>query len=106
MIERKFVSQRIKEFQIQEFVSSTLRNVGHSSTKMQKTPLGERIIIYASRPGLIVGRRGQSIKHLTNVLKKRFNLENPQIEINEVESPNLDANIIAERIADSLEKFL
>jgi small subunit ribosomal protein S3 len=105
MIERKFIAQKIKEFQIQEYISDNLKNVGHSRTKMLKTPLGEKIVIYASRPGLIVGRKGQNIKQLTKTLKKRFELENPQIEISEIENLNLDANIVAERIANSLEKF-
>jgi len=67
--------------------------------------MGEKVIIYASRPGLVVGREGQNIKRLTNLLKKKFKLENPQIEINEVEDISLDANIIAEKIASSLERF-
>src|SRR3990167_8180235 len=94
MIERKFVAQKIKEFQIQEYITESLENVGHSHTKMIKTPLGEKIVISASRPGLIVGRKGQNIKQLTKTLKRKFNLENPQIEISEVESPNLDAKIV------------
>ena len=105
MIERKFVAQKLKEFQIHEYIAQNLENVGHSHTKMVKTPLGEKIVIYASRPGLIVGRKGQNIKQLTKTLKKRFNLENPQIEISEVENPNLDANIVAEKIVSSLERF-
>jgi|TARA_Y100000310_G_scaffold345671_1_gene468059 small subunit ribosomal protein S3 len=105
MIERKFIAQKIKEYQIQEYISSNLKNVGHSHTKMVKTPLGEKIVLYASRPGLIVGRKGQHIKELTKTLKKRFGLENPQIEISEVVDINLDANIVAERITDSLERF-
>ncbi len=105
MIQRKIISQRIREFEIEEFVASRLKGVGHSSTKLQMTPLGEKIIINASRPGLVVGRRGQSIKKLTNLLKRKFGLENPQIEINEVENVNLDAQIVAERIANSLERF-
>lgn len=105
MIERKFVSQKMKEFQIEEYITQNLENVGHSHTKMVKTPLGEKIIIFASRPGLIVGRKGQNIKQLTKTLKKRFNMENPQIEISEVENPSLDAQIVAEKIVDALEKF-
>ena len=105
MIERKFVAQKMKEFQIEEYITQSLENVGHSHTKMVKTPLGEKIVIYASRPGLIVGRKGQNIKQLTKTLKKKFNLENPQIEISEVENPNLDAHIVAEKIKDALEKF-
>ncbi|MBI2656023.1 30S ribosomal protein S3 [Candidatus Woesearchaeota archaeon] len=105
MIERKFVAQKIKEFQIEEYITQTLKNVGHSHTKMVKTPLGEKIIIFTSRPGLIVGRKGQNIKQLTKTLKKRFGLENPQVEISEVENPSLDSNIITEKIVDALEKF-
>ncbi len=105
MIERKIVKQKMKEFQIEEYVSQSLHNSGHGKTTMQKTPLGEKIIIYASRPGLIVGRKGQNIKKLTNDLKNKFDLENPQIEIAEVENINLDAGIVAERIAMSLERF-
>ncbi len=105
MIERKFVAQKIKEFQIQEYIDENLKDVGHSHTKMVKTPLGEKIILYASRPGLVVGRKGQNIRELTKNLKKRFGLENPQVEINEVENVNLDANIVAEKITNSLERF-
>ncbi len=105
MIERKIVAQKKKEFAIQEYVGSSLKGVGHSYTKMQRTPLGEKIIIFASRPGLIVGRKGANIKKLTKDLKVKFNLENPQIEISEVEDLNLDAQIVAENIAGSLERF-
>lgn len=105
MIERKFVSEKLKEFQIQEYIFQNLKKVGHSHTKMIRTPLGEKIIIFASRPGLIVGKQGQNIKKLTKDLKKKFNLENPQIEISEIENVNLDAAIVAERIANSLERF-
>ncbi|MFO8016416.1 MAG: 30S ribosomal protein S3 [Candidatus Woesearchaeota archaeon] len=105
MIERKAVAEKIKEYRIQEYISENLRNSGHSHTKVQRTPLGEKIIIYASRPGLIVGRKGQNIKKLTSDLKNLFDLENPQLEISEVENVNLDSQIVAERIGASLERY-
>jgi small subunit ribosomal protein S3 len=105
MIERKIVNDRMKEFMIEQFVSSSLQKVGYSKTKVQKTPVGEKIIIYASRPGLIVGRKGGNIKSLTRSLKHKFKLENPQIEINEIPNPNLDAQIVAEKVQSTLERF-
>ena len=105
MIERKFVKERIEEFRIQEFVRKKMKGVGLSDIKMQKTPLGEKVIISTSRPGLVVGRKGENIKDLTKSMKKEFELENPQIEISEVEQPNLDPSIIAEKIVDFLERF-
>ena len=105
MIERKLLKLKMKEFQIENYISKSLQNAGHSHTKLVRTPLGEKIIIFASRPGIVVGRKGENIKKLTNTLKRKFKLENPQIEISEVENPNLDAQIVAERIASTLERF-
>ncbi len=105
MIERKFVAERLREYQIHEYINEALKNVGHSHTKVVPTPLGEKIIIFASKPGLVVGRKGENIKKLTASIKKQFKLENPQIEISEVENPNIDAKIVAERIASTIERF-
>jgi small subunit ribosomal protein S3 len=105
MIERKFINQNINEFQIKEFIISTIRNAGHSKTQLKKTPMGDKVVVDVARPGLIVGQKGQNIKLLTTQLKKRFNLKNPQIEINEVKNVNLDAQIVADRIASALERF-
>ncbi|MFH1506420.1 MAG: 30S ribosomal protein S3 [archaeon] len=105
MIERKFVKQNMKEFEIKEYVATSLSRVGLSDVKLQRTPLGEKIIISASRPGLVVGRAGSNITKLTRDLKEKFNLENPQIEIDEVTAIGSDPNIIAEMIANALERF-
>jgi small subunit ribosomal protein S3 len=105
MIERKFVASNIKGFMIEEFVAKSIKGAEHSHTKLQRTPLGEKIVIYSSRPGLIVGRKGQNIKQLTKILKKKFGLENPQIEISEVENIYVDAHIMSEKIVNYLEKF-
>ncbi|MEM3373831.1 MAG: 30S ribosomal protein S3 [Candidatus Woesearchaeota archaeon] len=105
MIERDFISRNKTEYQIQEFVKENLKGVGLSHVKVQRTPLGEKIVIYASRPGLIIGGGGNNIKKLTKQLKKKFNLENPQIEISEITDVNLIAAVVAERIAIALEKF-
>jgi len=105
MIERQFVIQKKKEFEIEQFITQNLKRVGLSHIKIQRTPLGEKIMLFTSKPGLVVGRAGQNIKNLTEQLKKRFNLENPQIEINEVKDINLNPNIVAERIASALERY-
>jgi len=104
-IERKFVKQNLKEFRIKQHVEASLNRVGLAGVKLRKTPLGDRIVLYASRPGLVVGRAGQNIAKLTKELKEVFQLENPQIEIEEVGVPDMDPNIIAERIINSLERF-
>ena len=105
MIERDFVNRKKKEFQIQEYIKNSLRGAGVSDSKIQRTPLGEKIVITASRPGLIIGGGGSNIKKLTAELKRKFDLDNPQIEINEIKNQVLVAAIVAERIATALEKY-
>lgn len=105
MIERDFISQKTKEFYIKKYIENKLKGVGISQIKLKKIPLGEKIIIYTNRPSLIVGSKGSNIKTMTRDLKKEFQLENPQIEINEVKNIFLDPHIVADRIASSLERF-
>ncbi len=105
MIERKFVAQNIRELEIKEYLYKELGKVGLSNVKVQKTPLGEKILVSASRPGLVVGKGGANIARLTKELKEKFNLENPQIEIDEVTDPRGSAAITAEVIANSLERY-
>ncbi len=105
MIERKFVSQNMKNFQIQEYIFQAVPKSGISHTKLQLTPLGEKIIIYSERPGLVVGKSGSNIKRLTISLKKKFGLENPQIELSELTNPSIDPQIIADKMATSLERY-
>ncbi len=106
MIERDFIAQKTKEYYITEYVKKRLSKVGSiSAIKLKKIPLGEKIVIYSSKPSLIVGSRGSNIRDLTRELKKEFNLENPQIEITEVRDLYLDAALVAEKVVSSLERF-
>ncbi len=106
MIERKIVADKLREYEVHRFISINLASkAGHSATKIQRTPLGEKITIFASKPGLIVGKKGTNIKNVTDQLKRKFGFENPQIEISEVENPATNAKIVAENIASTLERF-
>ncbi len=102
---RKIIEWKKLEVQIREFLREYLRGKGFSDVKLIKTPLGEKIIIYCARPSLIIGRGGTGVTKLTLILKKEFNLENPQVEVRPVENPYLDANIMAEWVALRLERY-
>ncbi len=105
MIEREFIKEKKREFQVEEFIRKKLGQVGFSKTQVKKTPLGEKIEIHAAKPGLVVGKKGANIMALTENLKKEFKFENPQIETVEVKSIFLDPSVVAETIANSLEQF-
>src|SRR3989344_2311364 len=105
LIERQIVAQKTKEQAIQNFLFSYLGKLSCSKIKLQRTPLGEKISVYTSRPGLIVGRKGANIKQLTEILKNKFNMDNPQLEVVEIDNPNLDAATVARNLIGGLERF-
>ncbi len=90
--------------QINEYLRFELVRAGFAGIDIQKTPLGVRITLKTSRPGLVIGKGGKRIQEITDVLQERFELEMPQIEVEEVEQPDLDAQIMAERLAYSLDR--
>jgi len=103
-IEKVFVKEGIRESQLEEYLKDMFDRAGYSHTETQRTPMGTRIIVFAHRPGLIIGKSGRRIQELTDDIKVRFGLENPLIDVKEVEYPLLDPNIVAKRIAKALEK--
>jgi len=105
MIERQILAQKKKEQQIKEFIYAYLNKASYSHTEIQRTPMGERIIIYSSKPGLVVGRRGSNIIDATRLLKEKFGLENPQIEVAEIENPSLNAQSVSKRIVTLFDRF-
>ncbi|MFA4887518.1 MAG: 30S ribosomal protein S3 [Candidatus Nanoarchaeia archaeon] len=105
MIEKQILAQRLKEKQIEDFVFSFLGRLSCSHIKLQRTPLGEKISVYTSRPGMIVGKRGANIKSLTTQLKTKFHLENPQIEVEEIQNPALDAASVARNLMSGFQRF-
>lgn len=100
--------------QINEYLRSELVRAGFAGVDLQRTPLGVRITLRTSRPGLVIGKGGKRIQEITDLLQERYGLENqiifndmsqlPQIEVEQVENPDLDAQIMAERLAYSLDR--
>jgi len=105
MIERKFVAEKMRDFLVRTYMSKSLGTGKYSDIQIKKTPLGEKVVIFTAKPGLIVGKKGETIKGLTRALKTKFKMENPQIEVAEIVTPDLDAQTMAEQIVSTLERF-
>ena len=101
---KKFVDFKKEEFGVKEYVKTELGKGRISNVSIEYTPVGEKIIISTSKPGLVIGRHGEKVDILTKVLKKRFKLDNPHIEIKEIMEPKLDAQLVADEIALLLER--
>jgi small subunit ribosomal protein S3 len=85
--------------ELDEFFEKELKDAGYGGLEIQKSPVGITLKVYVARPGLAIGRRGTGIKDLTDKVAAKFKLANPQIAVTEVENPELNARIMAARIA-------
>ena len=103
-IQKYFIQENARRAEIDEFLSQDLKRAGYSRVEMTKTPLGTRVVVYAAKPGLVIGRRGESIRDLTRVLEQRFGVQNPQISVATLEAPELDAKVVASQIAMALQR--
>ncbi len=103
-IERKFIADNFRKLEVKEFLEKGLDRAGCGEIDIQRTPQGTRVIVYAQRPGLVIGRKGGSIRKSTNILKTNYHIDNPQIEVNELEISELNAKVMAKSITSAIER--
>ncbi|MFW9787083.1 MAG: 30S ribosomal protein S3 [Candidatus Thorarchaeota archaeon] len=99
-----FIEQNSRRLAIDEFLSSELNAAGYGGVEIRKMPMKTEVVIHASRPGVVIGRRGAKIRELTYILENEFGIENVQLEVSEIENPWLDAAVMASRLARQLER--
>lgn len=102
--ERKFVTENIRRVLLKEYLMKAVDRAGFGGVEVQRTPMGTRVTLITERPGIVIGRRGAAIKNLTTAIEKDFKFDNPQVEVQEVDNPNLNAQIMAEKLAFALER--
>jgi small subunit ribosomal protein S3 len=103
--ERKFIRENTNRLLIKEFLIKKIEGAGFGGMNIQRTPMGTRINILVERPGMVIGKSGNKIKELTEDIKNKFHVDNPQIEIQEAgSSASLNAKIMAEKLAEALER--
>jgi small subunit ribosomal protein S3 len=101
---KNVVKNNFRNMELNEFLATSLKDAGYGGVEVQKTPVGARITVYVTRPGLVIGRKGTGIKDLMAKLEQKFGLQNPQISVLEVIQPELNSHIMANRIAQLIER--
>jgi small subunit ribosomal protein S3 len=101
---KNVMSNNYKNMELDEYLKQSLKETGYGGVDIQKTPIGTRITLYVTRPGLVIGRKGSGIKDLTSKLEQKFGLNNPQVSVMEIEIPELNPKIMANRIAQLIER--
>lgn len=93
-----------RRLEIDELLQRDLKRAGYSKVELTKSPVGTRVVIYAAKPGMVIGRRGQSIKDLTKMLEEKFGIENAQLSVATIEQPEQDPKVVASQVAQALQR--
>ncbi len=105
-VERKFVKNGLDKAQMAEYFSKQLERAGYGGMNINRTPMGTQVTIFAEKPGMIIGKGGKTIHKLTRDLETVFHVDNPQIDVQEVKVPELNAQMMASRLAGAIERGL
>lgn len=100
---RSYGKELMEDFRIREYLSKRLNESDVAKVVIEKAVNNIRIIIQASRPGVIIGKKGQGIEQIKADLASKFG-KNIDISVQEVKNLDLDAKLVAAGIAEQLEK--
>ena len=100
---KDFSSNLIQDLKVRDHLNTKLKNSSISKIELERTADTFIVNIHTARPGIIIGKRGEEIENLKKAVEKI--VKGPsQINIKEVKKPDLDAQILAEGVAQQLEK--
>jgi small subunit ribosomal protein S3 len=89
---------------VERYLTRELKRAGFGGMDMARTPLGTQVTIFAEKPGIVIGKGGKLVRQITQNLATDYGVESPQVEVQQVANPNYNAQIMAERLANALER--
>ena len=89
---------------LNNYLKVKIKDAGFSKVDVSKTPTGTRVVLFVTRPGIVIGRKGTGIKELTEKLENEFGLKNPQLSVEEIKKPELSPRVMCNRMASHLER--
>ena len=89
---------------LNNYLRVKIKESGFSKVEVSKTPTGTRVVLYVTRPGIVIGRKGTGIRELTEKLENEFGLKNPQLSVEEIKKPELSPLVMCNRMASHLER--
>jgi len=103
-VERKFVSEGLRRAQTNEFLLKSLEKAEYGGVDINRTPMGTQLTIFAGKPGIVIGKSGKVVRKLTSDLESTFKFDNPQIDVQQVSKPELNAQMMASSLSNLLER--
>ncbi len=103
LAERNYARQLLEDIRIRDFIHKRLRHAAVSKVVVERPARSARISIYTARPGMVIGKKGEDIERLRQEVQG-LSSEPIHLNIEEVRKPETDARLVAENVAQQLER--
>jgi small subunit ribosomal protein S3 len=100
---QKYGTYLIEDFKIRKYINSTIKNSGVSKIQIERPSKKCVVTIFTSRPGFVIGKKGSDIEKIKLNISK-ITSDEVSVNIKEIRKPELDSFLVAENIAQQLEK--
>jgi small subunit ribosomal protein S3 len=99
----EYVSQLHQDFALREMIRTEVPRAGVSRIEIERFPGKVKVVVHTAKPGVLIGRKGENVKKLRQTLKAMVGKE-VDLDIKEIKNPDLDAYLVAQNIAEQLER--
>ncbi|MCY4491772.1 MAG: 30S ribosomal protein S3, partial [Thaumarchaeota archaeon] len=89
---------------LKDYLRETIKDAGFSHAEIAKNPMGAKVSLFVTRPGIVIGRKGAGIRELTEKLETDYKLKNPQITVVEINKPELSPSVMCNRMSSHIER--
>jgi small subunit ribosomal protein S3 len=100
---KNYPRQLIKDLEVRAFIEKTLESASVSRVVIERPAQTARITIHTARPGIVIGKKGEDVDGLRKKLAEKMGVP-VQINIEEIRKPDLDAKLVAQNVAQQLER--
>ena len=100
---KNYAKQLITDLQVREYLEKALENASVSRVVIERPAQTARITIHTARPGIVIGKKGEDVDNLRKILADKMGVP-VHINIEEIRKPDLDAKLVAQNVAQQLER--
>ncbi|MDA8109135.1 MAG: 30S ribosomal protein S3 [Betaproteobacteria bacterium] len=101
---RTFAPMLADDIKVREYLKRKLAHASVGRVVIERPAKDARITIYSARPGVVIGKKGEEIEALKSQLRRIMGVQQVHVSIEEIRKPEIDAQLIADSIAQQLEK--
>ena len=85
---KNVISDNYNNMLLDDYLKEKIKDAGYSGANITKIPTGTKVVLFVTKPGIVIGRKGSGIQELTKKLEEGFGFKNPQISVEEIRNQN------------------